>query len=103
MKKFFATAAAISVMASSAMAGSLTLADGDTIQVTRNGITYICKNEIEIIDGVPSRRCVRADDDGGALFAGGLGSGAAIGLGVLGLIVLAAAIDDDDDATTGTD
>ena len=102
MKKFFATAAAISMMASSAMAGSLTLADGDTIQVTRDGVTYICKNEIEIIDGVPSRRCVRADDDGGALFAGGLGAAGGIVLGLLGLIVLAAAIDDDDGDTIAT-
>ena len=101
MKKFFATAAALSVMTSSVMAGSLST-EGDTIRITQNGVDYICNAQTEIIDGVLSRRCVRAGDDGGVLFAGGLGSGAAIGLGVLGLVVLAAALDDDDDATTGT-
>ena len=97
MIKFFAPAAALAVMATTAFANP-----SYTLEVNRGGVSYSCSPNVEVIDGVPSRRCVRAGGGGGNIFEGGLASGAGIGLGVLGLVVLASAIDDDDDTTNGT-
>lgn len=93
MKKIMSAAALVAMTASTAFAN-----ESYTLAVSSGGVDYLCKSETEIIDGVLSRRCVRADSDGGSLFAtGGLSTSTAVAGGILTVFVLAAAFDNDDD------
>ncbi|MFK7835679.1 MAG: hypothetical protein AB8B60_05615 [Sulfitobacter sp.] len=101
MKKVLSLAAAISVAATAAFANA-----NYPVQVVQNGITYSCSAEIVTRNGQPTRKCLRpktgATSGGGNVFAGGLSTTGLVGLGILTLVVISAAIDDDDDSTNGT-
>lgn len=80
-------------------ATTATANDTYSLEVTSDGVLYNCQPDIEIIDGVRSRRCIRADRP----FDGGLGGAGAAALGLVALAVVVSAGDDDDEPTTGTE
>lgn len=99
MKKILSVAALVAMTAAPAFAN-----ENYTLAVSQGGVNYNCSPTTETINGVLSRRCVRADAVSGAqsngLFEGGLSTTAAIAAGILTLVVIAAAVDGDDDTPT---
>lgn len=100
MKRILAATAIMSVTATAAFANP-----NYPLEVIKDGTIYNCEAQVNIVDGVKSRSCLRVggvNEAGGGLFTGGLG---AIGI-VAGLAAVIAisviALDDDDDATIGT-
>lgn len=97
MKKILSIAAALSVAATAAFANA-----DYSLRIVSNGVTYQCLPQTEIVRGQEAYRCIRPGAGGGDLFSGGIGTAGGIGLGLLGIIVLATALEDDDDTTNGT-
>ncbi|AXI46755.1 hypothetical protein C1J03_12415 [Sulfitobacter sp. SK012] len=72
-----------------------------------NGVIYNCRNDIAVINGAPSRECVRAQSQavaGADLFSSGtgIGAGAVLAGGVVLVVAIAAGSDGDSSATSTT-
>ncbi len=102
MKKVLSIAAALSVAATASFANA-----NFPVEVSKDGVLYNCSADVTVVDGATTRQCITAggsSEAGGGLFAlAGLGGAAGLALGVLGVVVIATAIDNnDDDSTVGT-
>ncbi|MEP5731824.1 MAG: hypothetical protein ABJL67_20890 [Sulfitobacter sp.] len=106
MKKVLSVAAALSVAATASFANA-----NYPVTVVQNGVSYQCAPDIITRDGVQVRKCLNpsasaASASGaaeGGLFTAGLSTPALVGLGILFVAIVGAALDDDDDnSTNGT-
>ncbi len=95
MKKFFATAAALSLTASASFANP-----NYPVEIVKDGIIYNCEASVQIVDGANTRNCINVggtSEAGGGLFAGGLaGTGVVAGLAAIIFVTIVATNDDDD-------
>ncbi len=64
----------------------------------RNGVTYNCRNEVVVVEGVRARQCIRADGSG--LLGAGVGMSAGTAFGIGALVLVAAAGNGNSSTTT---
>ncbi|SFD73905.1 hypothetical protein SAMN04488523_102235 [Sulfitobacter brevis] len=98
MKRFLSITAAVVLTATSSFAQTTSQAavlEGNSgnpayplVVQGANGVIYSCEAAIVAVDGVNARRCVKAD---ASLYTAGSGlaTGAAIGAGLIGIILIA--------------
>ena len=109
MKNLLSMTAALALTAGAAFAETTTQAAvlgesgnaGYPLQVRGgNGVLYNCMSEIQTVDGVRARQCIRAD--GGGLLDSGAGLGAGVAAGAGALLIVAIASSGGSSTTTST-